>query len=156
LRKPKLIHNPLPWQKYNNLWVKLKMERCTLTVLILIGLAGAIFENNNKLNLNSKLPFSNYFCYTSIMILSVWSSSVRHQNALVIYEVLMGTMLVVTSYKYSTSSRYLKIFYNNGSAELYHPVPEFIYNNLLRSSDKAAFVHKYLEYDLHFTRVSID
>ncbi|MFZ0331040.1 MAG: KTSC domain-containing protein, partial [Acinetobacter bohemicus] len=37
----------------------------------------------------------------------------------------------------------------------YHPVPEFIYNNLLRCSDKTAFVHKYLEYDVHFTRVSI-
>ncbi|MEJ2898547.1 KTSC domain-containing protein [Acinetobacter sp. NS-4] len=68
----------------------------------------------------------------------------------------MGTQIAVTFWKYSPSSRYLKIFYNNGSAELYHPVPEFIYNNLLRCTDKAAFVHKYLEYDLHFTRVSID
>ena len=67
----------------------------------------------------------------------------------------MGTMLIVTSYKYNASSRYLKIFYINGSGELYHPVPEFIYNNLLRCSDKTAFVHKYLEYDVHFTRVSI-
>ena len=67
----------------------------------------------------------------------------------------MGTLLIVTSYKYNASSRYLKIFYNNGSGELYYPVPEFIYNNLLRQSDKTAFVHKYLEYDLHFTRVSI-
>ena len=67
----------------------------------------------------------------------------------------MGTMLVVTSYKYNASSRYLKIFYNNGLGELYHPVPEFIYNNLLRCSDKTAFVQKYLEYDVHFTRISI-
>ncbi|NUG66071.1 KTSC domain-containing protein, partial [Acinetobacter bereziniae] len=35
------------------------------------------------------------------------------------------------------------------------PVPEFIYDNLLRSSDKTAFVHKYLEYDVHFKRLSI-
>ena len=68
----------------------------------------------------------------------------------------MGTTLVVTSYKYNVVSRYLKIFYNNGSGELYHPVPEFIYNNLLRCNHKTAFVHKYLEYDLHFTRVSIN
>ncbi|AMW78490.1 KTSC domain-containing protein [Acinetobacter sp. TGL-Y2] len=68
----------------------------------------------------------------------------------------MGTPLAVTTWKYNATSRYLKIFYNNGSGELYHPVPEFIYNNLLRSSDKTAFVHKYLEYDLHFTRISIN
>lgn len=68
---------------------------------------------------------------------------------------LMGSMITVTSWKYNASSRYLKIFYNNGSGELYHPVPEFIYDNLLRCSDKTAFVHKYLEYDLHFKRLSI-
>ena len=67
----------------------------------------------------------------------------------------MGSMITVTSWKYSASSRYLKIFYNNGSGELYHPVPEFIYNNILRCNDKTAFVHKYLEYDLHFTRISV-
>lgn len=67
----------------------------------------------------------------------------------------MGSMITVTSWKYNASSRYLKIFYNNGYGELYHPVPEFIYNNLLRCSDKTAFVHKYLEYDLHFKRISI-
>jgi len=67
----------------------------------------------------------------------------------------MGSMIAVTSWKYNASSRYLKIFYNNGSGELYHPVPESIYNNLLRCSDKTAFVHKYLEYDLHFKRISI-
>ena len=67
----------------------------------------------------------------------------------------MVTTLAVTTWKYNATSRYLKIFYNNGSGELYHPVPEFIYQNLLRSSDKTAFVRKYLEYDLHFTRISI-
>jgi len=70
-------------------------------------------------------------------------------------EWLMETVLTVTFCKYNTSTRYLKIFYNNGLAELYHPVPEFIYNNLLRSHDKAAFVQKYLEYDLHFNKVSL-
>lgn len=63
--------------------------------------------------------------------------------------------LTVTSWTYNPSSRYLKIFYSNGSGELYHPVPEFIYHNLLRYPDKTAFVHKYLEYDLHFTRLTI-
>jgi hypothetical protein len=67
----------------------------------------------------------------------------------------MVTEVVVTSWKYNASSRYLKIFYNNGTADLFHPVPEFIYNNLLRSGNKTDFVHRYLEYDLHFTRVSI-
>ena len=67
----------------------------------------------------------------------------------------MGSMITVTSWKYSASSRYLKICYNNGPGELYHPVPEFIYNNLQRCNDKTAFVHKYLEYDLHFTRISV-
>ena len=67
----------------------------------------------------------------------------------------MGTLLIVTSYKYNASSRYLKIFYNNGSGELYHPVPQFVYDNLLRCNDKTAFVHKYLEYDLHFSRVTL-
>jgi hypothetical protein len=67
----------------------------------------------------------------------------------------MGVALVVTSWKYDAASRYLKIFYNNGSGELYHPVPNCVYDNLLRRQDKAAFVHKYLEYDLHFTKVSI-
>lgn len=71
-------------------------------------------------------------------------------------EVLMGTLNAVTSWKYSASSRYLKIFYDNGSGDLYYPVPPFIYDNLLRCHDKTAFVHKYLEYDLHFSRVSID
>ncbi len=37
--------------------------------------------------------------------------------------------LTVTSWKYNASSRYLKIFYNDGTGELYYPVPEFIYNN---------------------------
>ena len=67
----------------------------------------------------------------------------------------MGIMLAVTSWKYNATSRHLKIFYNNGSGELYHPVPKFVYANMLRCSDKAAFVHKYLEYDLHFTRITI-
>ena len=54
----------------------------------------------------------------------------------------MGTALAVTTWKYNSTSRYLKIFYNNGSGELYHPVPQFVYDNLLRCNDKTAFVHK--------------
>ena len=68
---------------------------------------------------------------------------------------LMDTNVVVTSWNYNSSSRYLKIFYNNGTADLYHPVPAFIFDNLLRCTNKTAFIHKYLEYDLHFTRVTI-
>ena len=68
---------------------------------------------------------------------------------------LMLKTIIATSWKYNTTSKYLKIFYNNGSGELYYPVPEFIYNNLLRCNDKTAFVQKYLEYDLHFTRLTI-
>lgn len=67
----------------------------------------------------------------------------------------MEKSIAVTFYKYNSTSRYLKNFYNNGSADLFHPVPEFIYNNLVRSSDKTSFVHKYLEYDLNFKRVSM-
>lgn len=67
----------------------------------------------------------------------------------------MGTQIAVTSWKYSASSRYLKIFYTDGSGDLFYPVPQFIYENLLRCSDKTVFVHKYLEYDLHFSRVSL-
>lgn len=63
----------------------------------------------------------------------------------------MQKLLTVISWKYNPSSRHLKIVYSNGHKELYHPVPEFIYDNLLRRDDKAAFVHKYLEYNLHFT-----
>lgn len=48
-----------------------------------------------------------------------------------------------------------KNLYSDGSGDLYHPVPEFVYDNLLRSTDKAAFVHKYLEFNLHFTRLSL-
>ena len=65
------------------------------------------------------------------------------------------TKTAVTSWKYSSSSRYLKIFYANGAGDLFYPVSPFIYDNLLRCSDKTAFVHKYLEYDLHFSRVSL-
>ena len=67
----------------------------------------------------------------------------------------MRTEVVVTFWKYNATSRYLKIFYNNGTADLFHPVPQMIYNNLLRCTNKTDFVHRYLEYDLHFKRVSI-
>lgn len=67
----------------------------------------------------------------------------------------MGTVIIVTTWKYNATSRYLKIFYNNGTADLFHPVPEFIVNNLIRSSDKHAFVQKYLEYDLNFNKISL-
>ena len=53
------------------------------------------------------------------------------------------------------SSPLLTIIYSNGDIELYHPVPEFVYDNLLRRQDKMAFVQKYLEYNLHFDRVCL-
>ena len=58
----------------------------------------------------------------------------------------MQKLLTVISWTYNASSRHLKIVYNNGHAALFHPVPTFIYDNLLRRQDKAAFVQKYLEY----------
>ena len=65
----------------------------------------------------------------------------------------MEKTVVVTSWKYDISSRYLKIYYSNGTDELYHSVTEFEDDNLLRTTDKTAFVHKYLEFDLHFKRL---
>ena len=38
----------------------------------------------------------------------------------------MANTVAVTSWKYNATSRHLKIFYSDGSGELYHPVPEFI------------------------------
>ena len=67
----------------------------------------------------------------------------------------MSKTLAVTSWTYSAYSRYLKIFYENGSGDFFHPVQQFIYDNLLRRSDKAALVSKYLAYDLSFNRISI-
>lgn len=67
----------------------------------------------------------------------------------------MGITLTITRWNYNPTSGYLKLSYNNGCTEIYHPVPKFIYANLLRRTDKAAFVQKYLEYDVHFHRMSI-
>ncbi len=67
----------------------------------------------------------------------------------------MQQLVSVKSWQYDAISRHLKIFYENGTGALYHPVPVFIYDNLLRATDKAAFIHKYIEFDLHFNRLSI-
>ena len=67
----------------------------------------------------------------------------------------MQKILAITCCRYNASSYYLKIFYNNGCAELYYPVSRFMYEMLLRRTDKLAFVKKYLEYSLHFTRISL-
>ena len=53
---------------------------------------------------------------------------------------IYGKTVVVTSWKYDISSRYLKIFYSNGTAELYHPVPEFVYDNLLLIQNDGIFI----------------
>jgi hypothetical protein len=68
----------------------------------------------------------------------------------------MHDLLTVMSWAYSPSSRHLKIIYSNGHTELYHPVPECIYENLLRRQDKTTFVQKYLEYNLRFTKICMD
>lgn len=65
------------------------------------------------------------------------------------------TNLQVTVFKYDTVSRSLKLFYSDGSGVIFRSVPQFIHQNLLRSEDKFAFVQKYLEYDLHFTKISL-
>ena len=41
----------------------------------------------------------------------------------------MGKTIAVTSWNYSASSRYLKIFMKM-ARDLFHPVPQFIYENL--------------------------
>ncbi|MCH4249035.1 MAG: KTSC domain-containing protein [Acinetobacter populi] len=63
--------------------------------------------------------------------------------------------LQVTMFKYDASSRCLKLFYSDGSGAIFKSVPEFVHRNLLRCEDKAAFVQKYLEYDLHFTKITL-
>ena len=63
--------------------------------------------------------------------------------------------IVVKSWKYSETSKHLKIFYTDGTADLFNPVPEFIFNSLSRALDKRTFIEKHLEYNLQFTRISI-
>lgn len=67
----------------------------------------------------------------------------------------MQKNLAITHWVYNASAYYLKIFYNNGSADLYYSVSRFMYETLLRCSDKLAFIQRYFEYSLHFTRVSM-
>lgn len=62
---------------------------------------------------------------------------------------------VVKTWKYSASSRYLKIFYNDGTAVLFYFVPGFVYASMLRVQNKAAFIEKYLTYNLHFSSITI-
>jgi hypothetical protein len=68
------------------------------------------------------------------------------------HEVFMDKLLQVVSWKYNALSRQLKIFYNDGGAELYQPVPEYVYHNLLRCENKIVFVQRYLQYDLNFNK----
>ncbi|MEB3766728.1 KTSC domain-containing protein [Acinetobacter sp. MD2] len=67
----------------------------------------------------------------------------------------MQNTVSVATWKYNENSRYLKIFYQNGSAVLFYSVPHIIYQNFLRAQNKAAFIEKYLSYDLHFSHISI-
>jgi hypothetical protein len=65
----------------------------------------------------------------------------------------METLISVVSCHYNASSRNLKVVYSNGITALYHPVPKYIYANLLRRQDKLGFIQKYLEYDLSFNKL---
>lgn len=65
------------------------------------------------------------------------------------------TAIQVKMFKYDTASKCLKLFYSDGSGAIFKSVPEFVHQNLIRSQDKAAFVQKYLEYDLHFTKITL-
>ncbi len=67
----------------------------------------------------------------------------------------MGAALHITLLKYDTGSKQLKLIYNDGSGAIFKSVPDFIHQNLMRAEDKVAFVAKYLEYDLHFTKISL-
>lgn len=62
---------------------------------------------------------------------------------------------IVKTWKYSASSRYLKIFYNDGTAVLFYSVPRFVYDNMLRVQNKTAFIEKYLTYNLHFSSIML-
>lgn len=62
----------------------------------------------------------------------------------------------ITSWDYNAEQLSLKLFFDDGSGVLYTPVPKFIHENLLRSTDKTAFVEKYISYDLSFKRFSIE
>jgi hypothetical protein len=67
----------------------------------------------------------------------------------------MGTALI-TSFRYDGGARSLKLFYSDGSAVLFWSVPRLVHQTLLRSQDKTAFVQKYLEYNLRFSKIHID
>lgn len=62
----------------------------------------------------------------------------------------------VISWDYNADHLSLKLCFNDGSGVIYKPVPKFIHENLLRSSDKTAFVEKYISYDLGFKKFSIE
>ncbi len=68
----------------------------------------------------------------------------------------MGSDKEVTSWDYNADHLTLKLCFSDGSGAVYKPVPHFIHQNLLRSTNKTAFVKKYIEYDLHFHKLSID
>ncbi|KAA8734796.1 KTSC domain-containing protein [Acinetobacter qingfengensis] len=61
----------------------------------------------------------------------------------------------ITTFKYDSMARRLKLFYSDGRGVLFCSVPALLHQNLLKSQDKTAFVRKYLEYDLQFSRITI-
>lgn len=61
----------------------------------------------------------------------------------------------ITMFKYDQRSRHLKLFYSDGSGALFRSVPACVHHHFMRCEDKTAFVLKYLEYDLHFTKVTL-
>lgn len=63
--------------------------------------------------------------------------------------------VMITSFQYDDSAKRLKLFYSDGSAVLFRSVPSFVHQNLLRCRDKTAFVEKYLQYNLGFTKITL-
>ena len=60
---------------------------------------------------------------------------------------------MIKTFKYDSRSRCLKLFYHSGNGVIFRSVPKIIHERLLRTANKDAFIHKYLEYDLNYTKL---
>ena len=68
----------------------------------------------------------------------------------------MSSLRTLKSLDYDPNHRTLKLCYSDGSGALFRSIPHFIHANMLRCNDINAFVQKYLEYDLHFQKMTIE
>ena len=59
---------------------------------------------------------------------------------------------IIKTFKYDRYSRCLKLFYDDGNGVLFKSVSKMMHQRLLRTQNKDAFIHKYLEYDLNYTK----